>query len=260
VAPDLSDAEADVPGAPDDAVLDARLAELGPRLERLQGALYAESRRALLIVLQGRDGSGKDGTIRHVFGLLNPQGLSITGFKVPTPPERAHDYLWRIHRAVPAHGLVGVFNRSHYEDALVPRVHGEIERDEVERRLRQMNDFERMLSETSTTVVKFFLHISREEQRRRLLGRLEDPTKRWKFNPDDLAERSRWDDYTEAYRDIFARTSTAWAPWYIVPADRKPLRNALIAETLRATLEAMRPSYPPADPEVLALRASLDGQ
>jgi PPK2 family polyphosphate:nucleotide phosphotransferase len=183
--------------------------------------------------------------------------LRVTGFGVPTPTERAHDFLWRIHAAAPARGTIGIFNRSQYEEVLVPRVHQEIPRDEWERRYREINDFERMLTEQGTTVVKFLLHISRDEQRRRLLARLDDPQKHWKFDPLDLKERAQWDAYTEAYRELLARTSTPGAPWYVVPADRKPLRDLLVGETVLQVLETMRPAFPPADPGLERYRGEL---
>jgi PPK2 family polyphosphate:nucleotide phosphotransferase len=257
-APPLDDASARAHDDRPKHDLEAALAELGPALERLQTALFAEGRRALLVILQGRDGSGKDGVVRHVGRLFNPQGLRVTGFRAPTATERAHDFLWRVHAATPARGTVGIFNRSQYEEVLVPRVHGEIARDEWERRYREINDFERMLAEQGTTIVKFFLHVSRAEQRERLLARLDQPDKRWKFDPADLGERDRWDAYTDAYRDLLARCSTAYAPWYVVPADRKPLRDLLVAETLHQTLETMRPAFPPADASFDRYRSELE--
>ncbi len=226
--------------------LRAELADLGERMAQLQAALYAESRRSLLVVLQARDTGGKDGAIRHVFGRLNPMGIEVTSFKAPTPLELSHDYLWRVHQRVPPRGMIGVFNRSHYEDVLVVRVHGLVP-DEVWRaRYDQINTFERHLADNGVTILKFCLHISREEQRRRLMDRLRDPDKNWKFNPGDLEERKRWDGYTAAYGDAIRLTSTAWAPWYVVPADRKALRDVLIAEVVVDTLERMDPRYPTA--------------
>ncbi len=232
------------PGAPskEDAV--AKVQQLGARIDEIQDALYAEGRRALLVVLQGRDTSGKDGTTRKVFGPLDPLGITVTSFKVPTPAELAHDYLWRVHQAVPARGIVGVFNRSHYEDVLVVRVHQLVPESVWRPRYDQINRFERILFENGVTILKFFLHISRDEQRERLLARLEDPAKYWKFSPGDLGERERWDDYTEAYEEALARTSTAEAPWYIVPADSKRLRDLLVAQVVAETLERMDPKYP----------------
>lgn len=220
------------------------LADLADRLGELQARLYAEGRQALLIVLQGMDTAGKDSTIRHVFRAVNPQGVRVTSFKKPTALELAHDYLWRVHAQTPARGEIGIFNRSHYEDVLVVRVHDLVPEAVWSRRYDQINAFERLLVEEGTRIVKFFLHISREEQRKRLEARLENPRKNWKFNPADLAERKRWDDYMAAYADALARTSSAYAPWYAVPADRKWQRNLIVASVLVEALEAMNPRYP----------------
>ena len=246
-APALDDAAAAPP--PDVANktdLRAELADLGARMAKLQAALYAESRRSVLVVLQARDTGGKDGAIRHVFGLLNPMGVEVTSFKAPTPLELSHDYLWRVHQRVPPRGMIGVFNRSHYEDVLVVRVHGLVSEEVWRARYDQINAFERHLAENGVTILKFCLHISREEQRRRLMDRLRDPDKNWKFNPGDLEERERWDGYTAAYGDALRLTSTVWAPWYVVPADRKALRDVLIAEVVVETLERINPRYPSA--------------
>jgi PPK2 family polyphosphate:nucleotide phosphotransferase len=221
-----------------------RLQQLGARMHELQDALYAERTRALLVVLQGRDTSGKDGAIRRVFGAIDPQGLTVTSFAVPTPLELAHDFLWRVHQAVPARGRVGVFNRSHYEDVLAVRVHRLVPEAVWRPRYEQINRFERTLSENDTTVLKFFLHISREEQRERLLARLEEPTKYWKFSSGDLGERKLWDAYTQAYEEALARTATEVAPWYVVPADKKYLRDLLVAEVVTDTLERLNPRFP----------------
>lgn len=221
------------------------------RLETLQTALYAESKQALLVVLQGRDTAGKDGTIRRVFGPLNSQSCVVSSFKRPTEYELARDYLWRVHQVVPPKGTIGVFNRSHYEDVLVVRVHNLVPKSVWSQRYDQINDFERMLSENRVRILKFFLHISQEEQKQRLLERLNDPLKNWKFQVGDLEERKRWDDYTEAYEDALERCSTEWAPWYIVPGDRKATRNLLVAQLLVSTLEAMNPQFPRVDPEVM---------
>jgi PPK2 family polyphosphate:nucleotide phosphotransferase len=241
----LSDAAA---AAPEDAPSRSDAVEnvdrLGRRIDELQDALYAEGRRALLIVLQGRDTSGKDGTIRKVFGPLDPLGITVTGFKAPTPVELAHDYLWRIHQAVPSRGTIGVFNRSHYEDVLVVRVHELVPEAVWRARYDQINQFERILSENGVTILKFFLHISRDEQRERLRARLEDPTKYWKFSAGDLKERERWDDYTSAYEEALARTSTAVAPWYVVPADKKYVRDLLVAQVVVDAMERMDLKYP----------------
>jgi len=256
--PSLTDAAAQPPSdLPSKDALRDRLADLTARIAKLQTALFAEARRSLLVVLQGRDTAGKDGVVRHVFGGLNPMGLDITSFKAPTPIELSHDLLWRIHQAVPAKGRIGIFNRSHYEDVLIVRVHGLVPEPVWRARYEQINAFERLLFDNAVVILKFCLHISREEQRERLLARLDDPEKNWKFNAGDLSERKRWDDYTAAYQDALAFTSTAWAPWYVVPADRKPARDLLIAEVLLEKLEGMNPVYPPVPKEVPAFKALL---
>jgi PPK2 family polyphosphate:nucleotide phosphotransferase len=223
-------------------------------IDRLQDVLYAQAKHAVLVVLQGMDTSGKDGTIRKVFGPIDPLGTVTTSFKRPTPNELAHDFLWRIHAAVPAAGEIGIFNRSHYEDVLVARVHKLAPRDRIEARYDQINAFERHLAENDVTILKFYLHISKKEQKARLRVRLDDPTKRWKFNPGDLAEREHWDDYVAAYRIALGRCSTEWAPWFIVPADHKWYRNAVVARIVRSTLEALDLSYPPDPPGLDKIR------
>jgi len=242
----LTDAAARLPYSelPEKDALKKRLDHLTKRLDDLQEALYAERRQAILIVLQGRDTSGKDGTIRRVFGPLDPQGARVTTFKAPTELELGHDFLWRVHHAVPPKGIIGIFNRSHYEDVLVVRVKGLVPESVWRPRYEQINRFERLLTENGTVVLKFFLHISREQQRERLLARLVEPTKFWKFNPGDLGDRELWDEYTEAAQEMLARTSTDAAPWYVVPADRKPVRDVLAAEEVVAALERMDPKYP----------------
>jgi PPK2 family polyphosphate:nucleotide phosphotransferase len=235
----------------------ARLEQLGRRMEELQDALYAERTRALLVVLQGRDTSGKDGAIRKVFGRINPQGLELASFKAPTATELAHDFLWRVHKVVPAKGAVGVFNRTHYEDVLAVRVHRLVPEAVWRPRYELINQFEHLLTQTGTTVLKFFLHISRDEQRERLLARLQQPDKFWKFSAGDLGERKLWDEYTEAYEEALARTSTRAAPWYVVPADKKYLRDLLIAEVVTQTLERMDPRYPAAPEGLEAFRREL---
>jgi PPK2 family polyphosphate:nucleotide phosphotransferase len=215
--------------------------------------LYADARYALLVVLQGRDASGKDGTISHVFSAVNPQGCNVAAFKQPTELEQRHDYLWRVHQQVPARGMIGIFNRSHYEDILVPRVRHELPKKVWSARYDQINDFERMLAQNRVVIVKFMLHISPDEQKKRLLERLADPTKSWKFRLQDLDDRARWDDYTEAYHDVLAKTSTKWAPWYIVPADDKDVRNWLVARTIADTMEKLRLRYPPPDPKIVGI-------
>ena len=255
--PALDDAAAAGPDAPDKAELVERLEAVRARLDSWQQALFAEQRRAVLVVLQGRDASGKDGTVRGVFGGLNPQGLSTTSFKAPNLLERSHDYLWRVHQAVPPCGMIGLFNRSHYEDVLVARVHALVPPDVWRKRYAQINDFERMLTENGVVILKFFLHISGEEQRKRLEARLKDPSKSWKFDVDDIGERARWEEYRAAYAEALERCSTPHAPWYVVPSDRKPVRNLLVAETVLRCLEGMHPEYPPTDPAVAALRGTL---
>ncbi len=222
-----------------------RLEKLGGQLHELQEVLYAEGRRRLLVVFQGMDTAGKDGAISHVFANVNPQGVSVVSFKVPTPQELAHDFLWRVHPHVPAAGQIAIFNRSHYEDVLVVRVHSLVPPAVWTKRYGQINDFERLLADSGTTILKFFLHISPDEQKRRLQARLDDPTKRWKFNKGDLGERKRWGQYQRAYEDAIGKTSTAWAPWHVVPSDRKWYRNLVVAETLVAALRKLKMRYPP---------------
>ena len=214
------------------------------RLTRLQDVFYADGRHSLLIVLQGRDAAGKDGVVRTVVGAFNPAGVRVTSFKVPTAIEMAHDYLWRIHQVAPEKGMVGVFNRSHYEDVLAVRVHDYVPKPVWSKRYKQINDFEQMLTENGTVILKFFLHVSREEQKTRLRDRVQDETKNWKFNAGDLEERSLWDKYTEAYRDALRKCSTKWAPWYVVPADSNKARNYLIARRIVETLEELDLKYP----------------
>ena len=237
----MAAAPEDAPSKPD-AV--ENVERLGARIDQLQDVLYAEGKRAVLVVLQGRDTSGKDGTIRKVFGPLDPLGIAISSFKAPTPVELAHDFLWRVHQAVPPRGYIGVFNRSHYEDVLVVRVHELVPEKVWRPRYAQIEQFERILTENGVTILKFFLHISKEEQRQRLLARREDPTKYWKFSPGDLKERDRWDDYTAAYEEALARTSTPEAPWYIVPADKKYVRDLLVAQVVVDAMERMNLEYP----------------
>jgi PPK2 family polyphosphate:nucleotide phosphotransferase len=259
--PALDDAAAAPPAdLPGQRELRSQLDELGERFAQLQAALYAENRRAVLAVLQARDTGGKDGAIRHVFGLVNPMGIDITSFKAPTALELSHDYLWRVHKRVPPRGIIGVFNRSHYEDVLVVRVHDLVPPDTWRARYDQINAFERHLADNGVTIVKFCLHISREEQRRRLMDRLREPNKNWKFNAGDLEERERWDDYTAAYADAIRLTSTTWAPWYVVPADRKPVRDVLIAQVMVETLERMEPHYPGATVTAAELLKRLESE
>lgn len=224
--------------------LKEKLDEQLERLEELQKVFYADGRHALLIVLQGRDAAGKDGVVRTVFGACNPGGVRVNSFKVPTPVELAHDFLWRIHKVVPRKGIIGIFNRSHYEDVLAVRVHSIVPESVWAKRYEQINDFERMLAANGTVILKFFLHVSRDEQAKRLRERVEDETKNWKFNAGDLDDRSKWDDYTDAFRDALAKCSTEWAPWYVVPSDSNKARNYLIAERIVKSLESLDLKYP----------------
>ena len=226
----------------------ARVDELAQELDALQNLFYADRRYKLLVVLQGQDTSGKDGTLRAVFGRMSPIALRTVAWQVPGAAERAHDFLWRIHREVPAHGEIVCFNRSHYEDVLVPVVSGAISGAEKQRRYAQINDFERLLSETGTVVLKFMLHISKEEQRERLQARIDDPEKRWKFQRGDLDVRKQWDAYQLAYEQALAATATAWAPWTVVPADSKTHRNLMIAQAVRDAMHALDLRYPDEDP------------
>jgi PPK2 family polyphosphate:nucleotide phosphotransferase len=232
----------------------AATAALAAELDVLQELFYADRRFKLLVVLQGTDTSGKDGTIRGVFGQMSALGVHTVGWKAPSEDERAHDFLWRIHKAVPAAGEMVIFNRSHYEDVLVPVVGGSLTAEATRQRYQQINDFERMLTETGTVVLKFLLLISREEQGKRLQERIDDPSKRWKFAPGDLDVRKRWDDYEKAYADAVSATGTAWAPWTVVPADSKTHRNLMVATVLKQTLQGLDLHYPPGDPSLATLR------
>ena len=226
---------------------DAAATELQKGLDRLtdlQDRLWAESKHPILVVLQGIDAAGKDGTIRHVMGAFNPQGCPVTSFKVPSAEELAHDYLWRVHRHTPGKGEIGIFNRSHYEDVLVVRVHDILPKATWSRRFDQINAFERLLAEEGTTILKFFLLIDRDEQKARLQSRIDDPKKNWKFKLGDLAERKLWDDYLAAYEEVLHRCSTEQAPWYVIPANRNWFRNLAIADILASTLEELDPRYP----------------
>ncbi len=237
----------------DDSILDgkektkAKIAEDAAAIDRLQDRLFAEGKHALLVILQGIDCSGKDGTVRNVFNTCGPIGVQVTPFKVPSAEEQAHDYLWRVHKACPPRGMIGIFNRSHYEDVLVVRVKNFAPADAIERRYDEINHFEKMLVANGTRILKFFLNISKEEQAERLRQRINDPTKQWKFNPGDLNDRKLWDDYMEAYEIMVQRCSTAYAPWHVVPADRNWVRNAVISRIVRETLEDMNPQYPAPD-------------
>jgi PPK2 family polyphosphate:nucleotide phosphotransferase len=229
--------------------------EIG-RLVELQEVLYAQARHAVVVVLQAMDTGGKDGAVNSVFGPLNNQGVTITSFKRPTPPELAHDYLWRVHQAMPPKGTIGVFNRSHYEDVLVARVHELAPKRVIEARYQQINAFEEYLTENDVIILKFFLHISKEEQKVRLQSRLDDPTKHWKLDPADLEERKYWQSYLDAYEIALGRCSTPSAPWFVIPANRKWYRNLLIARILRHTLKGLKLRYPDAPEGVERLRIS----
>jgi PPK2 family polyphosphate:nucleotide phosphotransferase len=243
----LNDADARPPaGAKKGDALHDAIKEEVDRISDLQRVLYADARFAVLIVLQGRDASGKDGTIRKVFSAVNPQGCTVASFKAPTELELHHDYLWRVHKEVPARGMIGIFNRSHYEDILVPRVHKLAPKKVWSARYEQINDFERMLTENDVVILKFLLHVSREEQGSRFEERLTDPKKNWKFRAGDLDDRSRWDEFTKAYQGILHHTSTKWAPWYVVPADDKDVRDWLVARTIADRLDKLDLRYPPA--------------
>ena len=224
------------------------------RLAELQFRLFAESRQAVLIVLQGMDASGKDGTVRHVMSGLNPASCRVQSFKVPTALEARHDYLWRIHQVVPARGEIGIFNRSHYEEVLVVRVQELVPKEIWKRRYDQINDFEQMLTENGVTILKFFLHIDKAEQRDRLQARLDDPAKNWKFERGDLTVRRQWDAYQRAYEDVLSRCSTRWAPWFVVPANKKWFRNLAVSEILRTTLEDLHPQFPKPLPGINKIR------
>jgi PPK2 family polyphosphate:nucleotide phosphotransferase len=240
------------------------LSDLAQPLSDLQERLFAEarapgwsSRRRILLVLQGMDTAGKGGIVRHVAGLLDPQGVQIKAFKAPTEEERAHDFLWRIKRALPEPGMVGMFDRSHYEDVLVVRVHQLAPPEEIERRYGAINDFERWLADGGTTVVKCFLHISKEKQRARLLARLDDPTKHWKFNPRDVDERAYWDDYQRAYEIALERCNTPEAPWHVIPSDHKWYRNWIVSRLLLERLEQLDLQWPKATFDVEEQRRRL---
>jgi PPK2 family polyphosphate:nucleotide phosphotransferase len=214
------------------------------KLSELQEVLYAESKRSLLVVLQAMDAGGKDGAISHIFSGVNPQGCAVTSFKSPSTLERSHDFLWRVHAHAPARGMIGIFNRSHYEDVLVVRVHNLVPKEVWSKRYDHIYNFEKMLADEGTTILKFFLHISRDEQKKRLQARLDDKQKLWKFNIGDLAERKLWNNYMEAFEDAMEKTSAKHAPWYVVPSDRKWFRNWVISDTIVRTLKGMDLKYP----------------
>ncbi len=220
------------------------LKQITRRLHELQYLLYAEDKRGLLIVLQGMDASGKDGTIRHVMRGVNPQGTTVTSFKKPSDEEADHDFLWRIHKAVPRKGDIGIFNRSHYEDVLVVRVHDLVPKEVWSERYDQINAFEKNLSENSIVILKFYLHIGKDEQKNRFQGRLDDPKRHWKISPADFSERPHWDAYTEAFEAALTRCNTEWAPWYIIPANRKWFRNLAVGSAIVEKLESLEMKFP----------------
>lgn len=233
------------------------LAQNIKRMAELQNVLYAEDKHALLIVLQAMDAGGKDGTIRNIMSGVNPQGVRVASFKKPTPQELSHDFLWRIHNVVPSRGMIGIFNRSHYEDILVVRVHNLVPRKVWQRRYDHINNFERLLTDSDVTILKFYLHISKEEQKERFQARLDQPHKRWKFNPADLDERKHWDDYMQAYEDALSNCSPDDAPWHIVPANKKWYRNLVISKTIVETLEGLNMKYPEPAEEIDELVITL---
>lgn len=228
----------------DRAVADAEFHALRAELAETQNRFYAERKHKLLIVFQAMDAGGKDGTIRNVFRGVNPQGVKVTSFKAPSSLERSHDYLWRIHQATPAKGMIGIFNRSHYEDVLVVRVDQLVEKSIWKQRYEQINQFEHFLHSTGTTILKFFLHISKNEQRKRFEERRDLPEKHWKFSVEDLAKRKQWEDYMAAYEDVLFRCSTEWAPWYIIPSNQKWYRNLAVSRIIMAHLRRLDPQFP----------------
>lgn len=232
------------PGVEDEKAADAVVATHRKKLDDLQEVFYASQAKALLIVLQGMDTAGKDGTIRHIFSGVNPQGCQVSSFKVPTPLEQRHDFLWRCEAQTPPRGIIGIFNRSHYEDVLSPRVHGKIDAEEAHQRMEDINRWEKTLTDNGVVILKFFLHISHEEQTRRLQERVDDPNKHWKLSEADFAERVFWPKYQEAYEDILERTSHKHAPWFVIPSDHKWFRNMAISEILVDALEKMKLKFP----------------
>lgn len=236
----------------DTAAVDA----LADEIDRLQNVFHPDGRFKLLVVLQGTDTAGKDGTVRGVFSRTSPLGVRTVGWKAPTERERAHDFLWRIHEAVPGNGEIVVFNRSHYEDVLVPVVNGWIDAAQTKQRYAQLNDFERLLAETGTVILKFMLHIGFDEQRQRLQDRIDDPEKHWKFSLGDLEVRKQWPQYQKAYENLLEATSTPWAPWTVVPANSKTHRNLMIATIVRDTLKALKLRFPPEDPALKNVRVA----
>ncbi|CAN5288579.1 hypothetical protein BH11PSE11_BH11PSE11_08130 [soil metagenome] len=258
VAKKFAISEADAAATPlssgDKSADKLRVAEMAEDIAAMQDIFYANRTRKLLVVLQGMDTSGKDGTVKGVFGRIDPLGIRSVAFKAPSTVERDHDYLWRIHQEVPGQGEIVLFNRSHYEDVLITKVHGWIDAKECARRYAHIRDFERMLTETGTVLLKFFLHISKDEQKKRLEERLADPDKHWKFDPKDLEERQFWPAYVEAYEAAINETNTDYAPWYRIPSDSKTHRNLAIASIVQETLQGMKLAYPPGHPEYMKLK------
>ena len=243
------------PGASDEEDAERIVKHHRKQLEELQEVFYASQQRAMLIVLQGMDTAGKDGTIRHIFAGINPQGCQVAAFKVPTAIEQRHDFLWRCHQQVPPRGILGIFNRSHYEDVLSPRVHGAIDKKTAHQRMDDINAFERTLADNDVIVLKFFLHISQAEQTARLQARIDDPSKHWKLSPSDFSERLFWDKYQAAYEDILERTSHKHAPWFVIPADHKWYRNVAISKVIVDSMKSLKLKFPPPtfDPSGLKL-------
>lgn len=237
-----------------DAKMKHSLAKAVERIDKLQYLLYAEHKRALLIVLQGRDAAGKDGTIRHVMTGCNPQGCHVTSFKVPSAEEMSHEYLWRIHHAVPEYGDIGIFNRSVYEDVLIVRVHNMVPKDVWSQRYDQINEFEELLHDNRVKIIKFFLHISKDEQKKRFQQRIDDPDRRWKISESDFDERQLWDDYTAAYEDALSKCSTPHAPWFVIPANKKWFRNLAVSHIIAETMESMNMKFPPPTVDVKKLK------
>lgn len=236
--------------------MEASLEDAIHRIDTLQYRLYAEHKRALLVVLQGLDTAGKDGTIRHVMSGVNPEGCKVTSFKVPSAEEAAHDFLWRIHKAVPEHGDIGIFNRSHYEDVLVVRVHKLVAKEVWSERYDQINEFESILAANGIRILKFFLHISKDEQHKRLMQRIDDADRHWKLSEADFHERKFWDDYTDAYEHALTKCSTKKAPWFVVPANKKWFRNLAVSHVIAETLEDMNPKFPPPTVDVSKIKFS----
>ncbi|MBN1637484.1 MAG: polyphosphate kinase 2 family protein, partial [Ignavibacteriales bacterium] len=227
-----------------------KLKELNNKIEKLQEILFAQNKHKLLVILQAMDTAGKDGVIKDVFEGVNPQGVKVANFKKPTEEELSHDYLWRVHMHTPAKGEIVIFNRSHYEDVLVVRVHNLVPKEIWEKRYHHINEFEKLLTNEGTAILKFYLHICKDEQKERLQARLDDPSKHWKFNLDDLKERELWDEYIKAYEDVLNKTSTDYAPWYVIPSNKKWYRNIIVAEIIVDTLNKMRLEYPTSEKDL----------